>query len=58
VALGRIKAAMKPLRSAISAFPFEPQTDAARERQNTIRRASDLLQRERRKLWKMRRRAK
>jgi uncharacterized membrane protein len=53
-ALTRLKAAMKPLRSEIGRFPYGPQTDEAEANRERIREASDALQRERRKLWKMR----
>jgi hypothetical protein len=53
-ALERLREAMKPLRSEIGRFPYGPQTDAAERNRDKIRAASDALQRERRKLWKMR----
>lgn len=53
LALKRVKAAMRPLRSEIGKFPYGPQTDMARENRQKIRDASAALQRERRKLWKM-----
>jgi hypothetical protein len=53
-ALQRIKEAMEPLRSAIGRFPYGPQTTAAEANREAIRQASAALQRERRKLWKMR----
>jgi hypothetical protein len=53
IALKRVKAAMKPLRSEIGKFPYGPQTDQAEENRQIIRNASVALQRERRKLWKM-----
>lgn len=52
-ALARLKAAMKPLRSAIGRFPFEPQTETAENRQRLVRLASEAIQKERIKLWKM-----
>lgn len=54
LALARIQDAMKPVRSEIGRFPHGPQTDAAEERRKLIRAVSQQLQRERRKLWKMR----
>jgi len=54
VALSRLKRAMKPLKSAIGRFPYGPQTDTAEANRQAIRDASDAIQRERRKLWKMR----
>ena len=53
LALRRVKAAMKPLRSHIGRFPYGPQTDTAEKNRESIREASAALQRERRKLWKM-----
>jgi hypothetical protein len=52
-ALRRVKRAMKPLRSEIGKFPYGPQTDDAEVNRMLIRGASQALQRERRKLWKM-----
>lgn len=52
-ALGRLRDAMAPLRSEIGRFPYGPQTDQAEANREKIRAASDSLQRERRKLWKM-----
>lgn len=54
MALERLKEAMRPLRSEIGRFPYGPQTSAAEENRQTIRRTSDAIQRERRKLFKMR----
>jgi hypothetical protein len=53
MAEARVKAAMRPLRSAIGKFPHEPQTQNNIDRQERIRAASARLQSERRKLWKM-----
>lgn len=53
-ALSRLKDAMEPLRSEIGRFPYGAQTDAAERNRETIRDASAAIQRERRKLWKMR----
>lgn len=53
-ALQRIKNAMRPLKSEIGRFPYGPQNDRAEANRETIRQASEALQRERRKLWKMR----
>jgi hypothetical protein len=53
IALERIKNAMRPLRSEIGRFPKQPPTTNNLERQGRIREASLALQRERRKLWKM-----
>lgn len=54
-ALGRIREAMKPLRSEIGRFPYGPQTDLAESNRERIRELSAALQAERRKLWKMQR---
>lgn len=54
VALDRLKSAMQPLRSEIGRFPYGAQTDAAEAARQAIREASGGIQRERRKLWKMR----
>lgn len=53
LALDRIANAMKPLRSEIGRFPQGPQTEAAEIARQPIRDASQALQRERRKIWKM-----
>lgn len=53
-ALSRLRDAMEPLRSEIGRFPYGAQTDVAERNRETIREASAAIQRERRKLWKMR----
>jgi hypothetical protein len=53
LALVRLKEAMAPLRTEIGRFPYGPQTDVAEENRQRIREASAIIQRERRKLWKM-----
>ena len=53
LALERIQRAMQPLRSMIGRFPYGPQTDEAEANRQLVRDASQELQRERRKLWKM-----
>jgi DNA-binding NtrC family response regulator len=53
MAMERVRAAMKPLRSEIGRFPKQPHTATVEARQNKIRAASRALQSERRKLWKM-----
>ena len=58
LALERIHEAMAPLRREIGRFPYGPQTDLAEHNREVIREASDALQRERRKLWKMKPRTK
>lgn len=52
-ALDRLRAAMKPLKSEIGRFPYGPQTTLAENNRQAIRKASERLQSERRKLWKM-----
>ena len=54
LAAERLKEAMKPLRSHIGRFPYGPQTEIAGQNRARILEASDAIQRERRKLWKMR----
>jgi hypothetical protein len=54
LALTRLKEAMGPLRSEIGRFPYGPQTTAAEANRDRIRDVSAAIQRERRKLWKMR----
>lgn len=54
VALDRLKTAMKPVRHQMSRMPYLPETVDKKG----IREASASLQRERRKLWKMRTNAK
>lgn len=53
IALDRVREAMKPLKSMIGQFPYGPQTDTAEANREEIREMSLALQRERRKLWKM-----
>lgn len=52
LALSRIAQAMKPLRSEIGRFTY-PQSGLTADQQQAVREASAALQRERRKLWKM-----
>jgi hypothetical protein len=54
LALSRLKEAMAPLRTEIGRFPYGPQTGPAERNRQVIRNASDAIQRERRKLHKMR----
>lgn len=54
MALDRIRDAMSPLKSHIGAFPYGPQTTIGERNRQAVREASAALQRERRKLWKMR----
>jgi hypothetical protein len=56
IALDRIKAAMRPLRSEIGRFSYGPQTNTAEHNREMIRKLSRQLQAERRKLWKMKER--
>lgn len=56
IALRRLREAMKPLKSAIGGFPYGPQTTTAEANRELIRVASEEIQKERRKLWKMQRR--
>lgn len=56
LALTRLREAMAPLRSEIGKFPYGPQTGAAEKNRQAIRDASAAIQRERRKLFKMKKR--
>lgn len=56
LALERLKAAMKPLRSEIGRFAYGPPTPGEAPYRQSVRESSDAIQRERRKLWKMRKR--
>lgn len=49
----RLREAMKPLKSEIGRFAYGPQTTLAEANRQAILKASDAIQRERRKLWKM-----
>jgi hypothetical protein len=53
MALTRLRDAMGPLRTEIGRFPYGPQTDAAERNRQKIRNASEAIQKERRKLFKM-----
>lgn len=53
VALDRLRAAMKPLRTHIGKFAYGPQTTVAEDNRQAIRAASEAIQIERRKLWKL-----
>jgi hypothetical protein len=54
IALDRLREAMTPIRSEIGRFPYGPATEAAEIWRQAVREASQAIQRERRKLWKMR----
>ena len=56
LALDRLKDAIAPLRSVIGSFPYGVQTEEAERNREAVLAASDAIQRERRKLWKMKRR--
>jgi hypothetical protein len=56
-ACARLREAMKPIRSAIGRFPYGPQTTRAEENREIIREVSEEIQRERRKLHKMKNRS-
>lgn len=56
IALDRLKDAIAPIRSVIGTFPYGPQTNEAAVNRREVLAASDAIQRERRKLWKMKRR--
>lgn len=57
VALERLRDAIAPIRSVIGTFPYGPQTNEAVKNREAVLAASDAIQRERRKLWKMKRRS-
>ena len=54
IALDSLKSAMKPVRSALAKLPSRPQTATTEAEHELLRTLSSGLQRERRKLWKMR----
>jgi hypothetical protein len=54
LALTRLREAMKPLKSMLGTFQYGPATQAAELNREAVREASAAIQRERRKLWKMR----
>lgn len=55
LALERLKEAMRPLRSYIGRLPFSIQGTEPQEAAS-VREASQAIQKERRKLWKMQKR--
>lgn len=52
-ALESLHASMMPLRTIIGRFPYGPQTEEAEKNRQEIKDISQAIQRERRKLWKM-----
>lgn len=65
VALRRLREAMRPIRSELARIPYvlpdlegKPGGDLLKAQQHHLRAASDDIQRERRKLWKMKSRKK
>ena len=54
----RLKDAMGPLRGLMGRFPYGPQTSIAEKNRARIRATSKAIQAERRKLWKLGKRAK
>lgn len=56
LALTRLKEAMKPLRAEIGRFPYGAQTDKAEANREVIRQASEAIQAQRRRLWKLKQR--
>jgi hypothetical protein len=53
VATNRLRDAMVPLRSYLGRFPYGPQTSVTRAEYDEVSKASQAIQAERRKLWKM-----
>lgn len=53
-AMERLKTAMKPLRSYLGSVPYRQQSYNARQITENVAEASQAIQAERRKLWKMR----
>jgi hypothetical protein len=53
VALARLKSAMRPIRRRIAKIAYTTPTDAVMQRREVFIEASQALQAERRKLWKM-----
>jgi hypothetical protein len=51
---GQLRAAMKPIRSALGRTPYDPINATTRARHEELRAISRRLQAERRKLWKLR----
>lgn len=54
VAIDGLKDAMAPLREHLGRFPYLPPTEALTQMRERMLDASDAIQTERRKLWKMR----
>ena len=57
MALDRLKSAMRPIRSEIASYPFKPLREASADDREKMQGMSKAIQKERRKLWKMRTRA-
>lgn len=55
LALERLHEAMVPLRSEIGRFPYGPKNEQAEVNRQILYDASQRIQKERRKLWKMKR---
>ena len=53
LALERIATAMKPVRSYLCAYPYRPATTTIAQVHRRVWAASQALQAERRRLWKM-----
>ena len=58
LAMGRLRDAMRPVRTELGRLPFLPSSESTEQRQESLQEISKALQCERRKLWKMRERAK
>lgn len=53
-ALKRLRDAMAPIRSALGRAPYDKLNATTRKRHDELRAVSQLIQAERRKLWKLR----
>jgi len=56
IALSRLRAAMRPIRSELARAPYGKAEGASPLQAMSLSDASQLIQRERRKLWKMQKR--
>jgi hypothetical protein len=54
IGMDALKEAMRPIRSALARLPSRQQTEAVKNERRELRSLSERIQKERRKLWKMR----